>query len=48
MVQDPFCGTYIPRRESIRRVMEGEEYLFCSEECADKFALEMKDSERKE
>ena len=48
MVQDPFCGTYIPRRESIRRVMEGEEYLFCSEECADKFALEMKESERKE
>jgi uncharacterized protein len=48
MVQDPFCGTYIPRRESIRRVMEGEEYLFCSDECADKFALEMKESERKE
>lgn len=48
MVQDPFCGTYIPRRESIRRVMEGEEYLFCSDECADKFALEMKESEKKE
>lgn len=48
MVQDPFCGTYIPRRESVRRVIEGQEYLFCSDECADKFALQMKESERKE
>jgi YHS domain-containing protein len=48
MVQDPFCGTYVPKRESIRRVMEGQEYLFCSDECADKFALEMKESERGE
>ncbi len=46
MVQDPFCGTYIPRRESVRRVIEGQEYLFCSEECADKFAVQ--ESERKE
>ncbi|MGD9040789.1 MAG: YHS domain-containing protein, partial [Desulfobacteraceae bacterium] len=43
MVQDPFCGTYIPRRESIRRVIEGQEYLFCSEECAEKFALQTKE-----
>ncbi len=48
MVQDPFCRTYIPRRESIRRVVEGREYLFCSDECADKFALQMKESERGE
>ena len=48
MVQDPFCGTYIPKRESIRRVMEGQEYLFCSDECADKFALQMKESDGKE
>ena len=37
MVQDPFCKTYIPRRESIKRVINGNEYHFCSEECADKF-----------
>jgi len=48
MVQDPFCGTYIPRRESVRRVIEGQEYLFCSDECADKFALQRKQSERGE
>ena len=45
MVQDPFCGTYIPKRESIRRVIEGQEYLFCSHECADKFESEIKGSE---
>ena len=45
MVQDPFCGTYIPKRESIRRVIEGQEYLFCSEECAEKFAMQRKESE---
>jgi YHS domain-containing protein len=48
MVQDPSCRTYIPRRESVRRVIEGQEYLFCSDECADKFALEMKKPERGE
>ncbi len=42
MVQDPFCKTYIPRRESVKRVIEGEEYLFCSDECADKFESEMR------
>lgn len=45
MVQDPLCKTYIPKRESIRRVIEGQEYLFCSDECADKFESEMKGSE---
>ena len=37
MVQDPFCKTYIPRRESIKRVINGNEYRFCSDECASKF-----------
>ena len=44
MVQDPFCKTYIPRRESVRRIIQGQEYLFCSDECADKFESEKKDS----
>ena len=37
MVQDPFCKTYIPRREALRRVIGGSEFHFCSKECADKF-----------
>ena len=40
MVQDPLCKTYIPRRESLRRVIGGQEYFFCSSECADKFKPE--------
>ena len=37
MVQDPFCTTYIPRKEAVRRVIEGKEHFFCTEECADKY-----------
>jgi YHS domain-containing protein len=37
MVQDPFCKTYVPRRDSVRRVIQGQEVLFCSDDCADKY-----------
>ncbi|MBW1999696.1 MAG: YHS domain-containing protein [Deltaproteobacteria bacterium] len=40
MVQDPFCKTYIPKRDSIRRNIDGQEYFFCSEECASSFSRE--------
>ncbi len=40
MVQDPSCQTYIPRREAIRKVVQGREYFFCSKECARKFEAE--------
>jgi len=40
MVQDPFCKTYIPRREAVRRVLENKEIFFCSKECADRFEAE--------
>lgn len=46
MVQDPFCKTYIPRREAIKRVMKGKEILFCSEECADKYEFEKKNEKK--
>ncbi|MFC1493710.1 YHS domain-containing protein [Thermodesulfobacteriota bacterium] len=42
MVQDPFCKTYIPRHEAFRIVMDGKEYFFCSEECAEKFKQKTK------
>ena len=45
MVQDPFCKTYIPRREALKRVVGGQEYFFCSDECASKFILEMKNKQ---
>lgn len=37
MVQDPFCKTYIPRDEAYRATIKGEELLFCSRECAEKY-----------
>jgi uncharacterized protein len=37
MVQDPFCKTYIPLRDALKRTIAGKEHFFCSKECADKF-----------
>lgn len=42
MVQDPSCKTYIPRRTAVRRIVEGREYFFCSEACADRFERQAK------
>jgi YHS domain-containing protein len=42
MVQDPFCKTYIPKKESLKRRIAGQEFFFCSNECADKFEEEEK------
>jgi YHS domain-containing protein len=44
MVQDPVCKTYIPRREAIRKTIEGREYFFCSEACASRFESEKRDT----
>ena len=40
MVQDPQCGTYIPRRAAIRKTIEGKEYYFCGNECLEKFIID--------
>jgi uncharacterized protein len=37
MVQDPNCGTYVPRGEAVRRRIRGEDHFFCSETCADQY-----------
>jgi len=42
MVQDPFCKTYVPRRDSVRRVIQGQEVFFCSDDCADKYEAQEK------
>ena len=42
MVQDPYCKTYIPRNEAYKAVLGGEEILFCSRECAEKYKDEVK------
>ncbi len=37
MVKDPNCQTYIPRRDAVQAVKNGETYYFCSRECRDAF-----------
>ena len=43
MVQDPYCKTYVPKREAVKKIIEGESYSFCSDECANKFLSRKKD-----
>ena len=40
MVQDPVCETYVPRRDAVKRSINGREVYFCSKECAEKFEIE--------
>jgi YHS domain-containing protein len=44
MVQDPQCKTYIPLRQAKREVIDGKEYFFCSEACAEAFKEKEKPS----
>jgi YHS domain-containing protein len=37
MVQDPFCRTYLPRSQAIRRHIRGQDHYFCSPGCIEKF-----------
>lgn len=37
LVQDPECKLYIPSKSSVKRVIHGRNYFFCSEECAKRF-----------
>ena len=38
MVKDPNCETYIPKTESIKKVVHGTTHYFCSEKCAEEFS----------
>jgi uncharacterized protein len=37
LLQDPVCGTFIPRKEALKMVKDGKEYFFCSEGCLKRF-----------
>ncbi len=37
MIQDPVCGVYFPKGDSIGLQYKGEELFFCSQECKAKF-----------
>jgi uncharacterized protein len=40
MVQDPHCGTYLPRGDALTRTIRGEKHYFCSEACRDAYRQE--------
>jgi YHS domain-containing protein len=35
--QDPVCGTYVSVDTSLKRIVKGKVYHFCSEACKDRF-----------
>ncbi|MEW6660295.1 MAG: YHS domain-containing protein [Thermodesulfobacteriota bacterium] len=37
LVQDPSCGTFIPRKEALKMSRDGQDYFFCSEGCLQRF-----------
>ncbi len=38
MVQDPNCGTYVPKKQSITKSVRGKEHFFCSKKCAEEYS----------
>jgi YHS domain-containing protein len=47
LVQDAYCKLYVPRRDSVKRVIGGQTHFFCSEECARRYELESGDRRQK-
>ena len=37
LVEDPFCHTYIPKKQAVSASKNGKDYYFCSNDCRDKF-----------
>lgn len=40
MVKDPYCEVYFPKRKGLHLKLEGQDLIFCSKECRDKFIAE--------
>ena len=40
MIQDPYCGTYFPKRDAVHVQLDGKDLYFCSEECKQNFMTE--------
>lgn len=48
LVQDPWCKTYVPRRQALSLEHDGEVSYFCSKECRDRFLAEKGQAEPNE
>ena len=42
MIQDPVCHVYVPRASAVGAVVGGQEYLFCSRDCAKRFEAKLR------
>ncbi len=40
MVQDPHCGTYLPRGDALMKSVRGKKHYFCSPACRDAYPKE--------
>ena len=40
MIKCSTCDTYVPRRESVNKIVEGQPRSFCSDRCATKYLEE--------
>lgn len=38
LVKDPYCMTYIPKKNALRMHIKDEEHYFCSKECLSKYS----------
>ncbi len=48
MIKDPYCQVYFPRRDGVPLQIGGEELMFCSTECRDRYlALQAGESNRR-
>jgi len=46
MVKDPNCDAYFPIRNGVALRMDGQELLFCSEQCRNEYIAERSKSEK--
>lgn len=40
LVEDPVCHTYVPKKQAIAAIKNGEKYYFCSDKCCQTFLTE--------
>ena len=46
MVKDPYCEVYFPKRKGVHLKLKGQDLIFCSKQCRDKFIAERTKPER--
>jgi YHS domain-containing protein len=40
--KDPVCGTFVPITTSLKRVVDGQPFYFCSQACRDQYLVHAK------